>query len=244
MSEGLKIAKASFAKSLKSNQEPAQLAPLDGAGRGCFETGDEKLFISLSLANLPDHGLIYFEIFHKDTIQARAAILDFAQVPAAVRHRSPVFLGTYWEPQSRVISEQYRFVFYYQADEHSAPRLLGQYAFRINPPADAIASRITSVVVTGGATATHDPLPAPAHFAPDQPVYLVMQGDLGLGTLLMVQWDRGGEGMVQSLTLTKNQPNLKFSLYFLPDSGWTPGNHQATVFCNDQEVGRYPFLVK
>ena len=244
MSEGLKIAKASFAKSLKSNQEPAQLAPLDAAGRGCFDADDEKLCISLHLVNLPAHGLVYFEIFLKDHLQARAAILDFAQVPAALRQKSPVFLGTFWEPQSRVISDHYRFVFYYQADQQSAPQVLGQYDFCIRPPADAIASRISAVVVTAGATATHDPLPAPAHFAPDQAVYLCMQGDLGKGTLLMVQWDRGGEGMAQSITLTKNQPGLKFALHFLPDHGWTPGSHLATVFLNDQEVGRYPFLVK
>lgn len=244
MSEGLKIAKASFAKSLKSNQEPAQLAPLDAAGRGCFDADDEKLCISLHLVNLPAHGLVYFEIFLKDHLQARAAILDFAQVPAALRQKSPVFLGTFWEPQSRVISDHYRFVFYYQAEKESAPQVLGQYDFCIRPPKDAIDSKIRAVVVTAGATATHDPLPAPAHFAPDQAVYLCMQGDLGRGTLLMVQWDRGGEGLAQSITLTKNQANLKFSLHFLPDHGWTPGNHLATVFLNDQEVGRYPFLVK
>lgn len=244
MSSGLRIDKARFAKSLKPNQEPAQLASVDAAGRGCFDADDEKIFISLSLADLPESGVIFFEVAHKDNLQARAAILDFAQVPPALRKRAPLFLGTYWEPQSRIPSDHYRYSFYYQANERSDPQALGQYAFCIKPPADAIASQLRSVVVTGATTAEHEPLPAPAHFAPTQPVYLAMQGDLGRGTLLMVQWDRGGEGMVQSITLTKNQPSLKFSLHFLPSSGWTPGPHLATVFLNDQEVGRYPFQVK
>ena len=243
MSEGLKIVKATFAKSLTPNQEPAQLAPVDAGGRGTFEVTDEKLYISLALANLPAKGWLLFEVLHKDTPQVRAVLADFAQVPAAARAHTPIFLGTYWEPESRIISDHFGFAFYYKADEQAAPQLLGRYGLRIVPAADALQSRIAQVVLTAGATPTHAPLPAPAEFSRNQPVYLVMQGDLGKGSHLSVQWDRGGQGMTQSIRLTHNQPNQKFSLYFLPETGWSPGNHQATVFLNDQEVGRYSFRV-
>lgn len=243
MSEGLKIVKATFAKSLTPNQEPAQPAQVDAAGRGTFEVTDEKLYISLALADLPHKGFLLFEVLHKDTPQVRAVLADFAQVPAAARARSPVFLGTYWEPEARIISDQYVFAFYFKPDEQSAPQPLGRYGLSIVPPAGALRSRIASVVLTGGATPTHDPLPAPAQFGFNQPVYLVMRGDLGKGSHLSVQWDRGGQGMTQSIHLTQNQKDQKFSLYFLPETGWSTGDHQATVFLNDQEVGRYTFRV-
>ena len=238
MSEGLKIVKATFAKSLTPNQEPAQPAPVDPAGRGTFEVTDEKLYISLALASLPPKGWLLFEVLHKDTPQVRAVLADFAQVPAAARARSPVFLGTYWEPEARIISDQFVFAFYFKADEQAAPQLLGRYGLCIVPPTGALKSRIASVVLTGGATPTHDPLPAPAQFAFNQPVYLVMHGDLGKGSHLSVQWDRGGEGMSQSIHLTQNQKDQKFTLYFVPEVGWAAGDHQATIFLDDQEVGR------
>lgn len=240
----LRITQAIFAKSLTPHQEAEQPVPTDAAGKASFDTNAKKICISLLLTNLPNKGRLVFEVLQQNESQAKAVLVDFANVPQAVREKPSVWLGSFWEPTVRLISENYLFLFYYQADEQSPQQLLGRYGFRIVPPADAIPSRIESVVVAAGETATHDAVPAPAAFALDQPVYLVMKGDLGTGSHLGFQWDRGGPKMSFSIPVVKNQKDNKFSVYFLPDGGWSPGSHEVTVFLNDQIVDRYFFKVK
>lgn len=240
----LHITQAIFAKGLTPNQEAAQPVPADAGGKASFDTSAEKICISLSLVSLPNKGRLLFEVLQQNEPQAKAVLVDFANVPQPVREKPSVWLGAFWEPEARVISENYSFLFYYQVDEHSPQKLLGTYGFRIVPPTDAIPSHIESVVVAAGETDAHDAVPAPVAFALDQPVYLVLRGDLGKGSRLGFQWDRGGPKMSFSVPVVKNQKDNKFSVYFLPDGGWSPGSHQVTVFLNDKIVGRYSFAVK
>lgn len=243
MSNGPTILKAVFAKSLKPGQDPAQMAPVEG-GKAKFDQQDKAIFISLELANLPKEGALLFEVVHKNEPQQRSALVDFSSVSEELRKRSSVFLGAQWEPNVRMIGDQYAFHFYYQAKQDQPPVLIGTYPFKIAAPADAIPSRIASVKLASGETEAHDPLPAPAKFAKNQAVYLVFQGDLGKGSYLGLQWDRGGKGMSNSYPLTQNQKGQKFSLFFMPDGGWKTGPHQVTVFMDGEEVSRLSFQVE
>lgn len=237
------VLRATFAKSLKPGQDPGQTAPVQ-AGLARFEQADKTIFLSVEMNQLPTDGTLSYSVLLREDPQQQQTVLDFSTIPEDARKKPSVFLGLSWKPKFPLISRQYTMRVSYHPKGANTPTMLGTYPFEIAAPADAISSKITSVALAAGETPNHDPIAAPAQFRPDQPVYLVMRGDLGKGSFLGIQWDRGGEGMSQAIPLQQNQKGAAFSVYFLPQAGWTPGSHKVSVFLNDGQVWNGSFVVK
>jgi hypothetical protein len=70
----------------------------------------------------------------------------------------------------------------YRAEVFYDDQPLGEYAFRVVPPPEAIPSQVTGVALALGADENYDPIEPTTTFAFDQKVYLAGEGDLGLDT--------------------------------------------------------------
>jgi hypothetical protein len=105
---------------------------------------------------------------------------------------------------------------------------------------------VTQAGLAKGVDADYNPVEPATVFAPDEAVFLVGRGDLGVGTWLQAEWTVGGEldeAGTRSLTAEENLEDVPFSFSFLPEGGWPAGEHTVVLIMNDQEVGRYTFTV-
>ncbi len=207
-------------------------------------TPEQGVYVVMTLKGRPT-GTMMGRFYQGDTLLGEAD-LDLEDIDDA-----PLFtIGgkTYvhfsWTPDPGTvirISDAYRVEVFHDDD------LVGSYPFSVVPPADAIPSQIQEVVLARGVDDDYNPIEPTTTFAPDEAVYVLMRGDFGLHTWLETEWyvngqpDETGPG---SVTVTEDGSDKSIYFYFVPDDGWPVGEHQAVVTMNDEEVGRYDFMVE
>lgn len=231
---GIEVLEATFAHGLGEQMEPVD--------PGADFAPDETVYLSVKIKGRPKTGLVAAHFFWGEIPIAEATV-DLADANSGVLFSigEDTYAGytlTHTEPFP--LSDNYRA----DLDYNGAP--LGSAPFRVVPPAGAIPSQITEVVLAKGADADYNPVEPSTEFAFDETVYLVGRGDLGVGTWLQAEWYVDGqvdEAGTRSLTMEENYQDVPFTFSFLPEGGWPEGEHEAVLIMNDREVGRFPFTV-
>ena len=204
---------------------------------------DETVYLSVQIKGRPKAGVVSAHFYLGDTLIVEGKV-DLADVNSGViLSIGEVTYATFEFSHTEAIpiSDNYRADLFYDG----AP--LGSAAFQVVPPAGAIPSRITQVVLAKGADADYNPVEPATVFAFDQEVWLVGRGDLGLSTWMEADWYVGGQldaAGTRSMTLDGNAPDVPFAFSYLPEGGWPAGEHWVVLILNDQEVGRYRFTVQ
>lgn len=231
---GIELLEAVFAHGLGEEMQPVE----PGADFG----PDETVHLSLQIKGRPQEGLVTARFYWHDSFIAEASV-DLADANSGLLFSTgeDTYAGyTLTHEQPFPLSDQYRAEVFYNDQP------LGTYPFQVVPPPEAIPSQVTQVTLALGADENYDPVEPTTTFAPDQTVYLVGEGDLGLATWLQADWYVSGqweEAGTRSLTLEENITGAGFTFYFLPEGGWPPGEHFVILTMNDQEVGRYSFTI-
>jgi hypothetical protein len=231
---GIELLEAIFAHGLTEEMQPVD----PGADFG----PDETVYLSLQIKGRPKEGLVTARFYWHDSFIAEAGV-DLADVNSGLLFSigEDTYAGyTLTHEQPFPLSDQYR------AEVFFNDQPLGTYPFQVVPPLEAIPSQVTQVTLALGADENYDPVEPTTTFAPDQTVYLVGEGDLGLATWLQADWYVSGqldETGTRSLTLEENISGAGFTFSFLPEGGWPLGEHFAILTMNDQEVGRYSFTI-
>jgi hypothetical protein len=232
---GIEVLEATFAHGLSE-----EMGPVDP---GADFAPDETVYLSVKIKGRPEAGLVKADFYLGDTFIVEGSV-DLADVNSGVifsigEDTYAGFEFTHTEPIP--ISDNYRAELFYDG----VP--LGGAPFRVVPPAEAIPSQITQVMLAKGTDADYNPVEPGTIFSTDQEVYLVGRGDLGLATWIEAQWYVNGQlddAGTRSLTLEGNYQDVPFSFSFVPEGGWPLGEHWVVLTMNDQEVGRYTFTVQ
>lgn len=230
----IQILEATFAHGLGEEMQPVD----PGADFG----PDETIYLSLRIKGRPKEGMVSARFYWQDTLIAEASV-DLADVSGGVIFSigEDTYVGytlTHEEPFP--LGEGYR------AEVSYNDQTLATYPFHVVPPPEAIPSHITAVTLARGADDNYNPIDATTTFVPDEAVYLVGRGDLGLATWLQGEWYVGGQlddAGTRSLTLEENASDSGFVFYYLPEGGWPAGEHFVVLTMNGVEVGRYTFTV-
>lgn len=231
---GIQVLEATYAHGLSEEMQP--LNP--GADFGSAET----VYLSLKIKGRPQQGLVSARFYWHEDLIAEAAV-DLADTNSGLLFSfgEDTYVGyTLTHDEPFPLSDQYR------AEVLFNGQPLGTYPFRVVPPPEAILSQVTQVTLARGADENYNPIEPTTAFAFDEEVYLVGQGDLGLGTWLQAEWYVNGQldpSGTRHLPMDENIPGAGFIFSFLPEGGWPAGEHFAVLTMNDQEVGRYALTV-
>jgi hypothetical protein len=231
---GIEVLEATFAHGLSEAMEPVN--------PGTGFAPDETVYLSVEIKGRPKAGVVTSRFYLGDTLIVEGSV-DLADVNSGLIFSvgENTYAGySFTHTESLPLSDNYRADLFYDG----AP--LGSAAFQVVPPAGAIPSQITQVVLAKGTDADYNPVEPSTVFSSDQEVSLVGRGDLGVATWLEAEWYVGGElddAGTRSLTLEENAQDVPFAFSFLPEGGWPVGEHWAVLIMNDEEVGRYAFTV-
>jgi hypothetical protein len=229
---GIEILEATFAHGLSEEMQPVD----PGADFG----PDETVYLSLRIKGRPETGVVTARFYWDDAPIAEAGV-DLSDLNSGLIFSigEDTYVGyTLTHEDPFPLSDHYRAEVFYDGEP------LGNYAFSVVPPPEAIASQVEEVTLALGVDDSYNPVEAATTFALDETVYLVGRGDLGLATWLQADWFVSGaldDAGTRSLTLEENTPDTGFAFSFLPEGGWPPGDHFVVLTMNDQEVGRYAF---
>jgi len=231
---GVQILEATFAHGLSEEMQPME--------PGADFAPDETVYLSLKIKGRPKEGLVTARFYWHDEFIAEADV-DLSDVNSGLLFSvgENTYAGyTLTHVQPFPISEEYRAEVFYDGQP------LGTYPFHIAPSPEAIPSQIKQVTLARGAAEDYNPIEPTTTFAPDEDVYLVGRGDLGLATWLQAEWYVSGqldEAGTRSLTLEENALDTGFVFSYLPAGDWPTGEHTVVLTMNDVEVGRYSFTI-
>jgi len=233
---GVEILEATFAKDVDEDGNP--LDP------GNEFAPDETVYLVLTLEGQPKEGTVTGRFYLGDEFLGEADV-DLADLSSGVIFSigGNTYVNFWMAADSdapSIISEAYRIEVFYDDEP------LGDYSFRVVPPSDAVPSQVKEVTLARGADEDYNPIEPATTFAPDEDVYIVGRGDIGLYTWLQVEWYVDGqldEAGTNSITAEENVSDAGFYFSYVPDAGWPVGEHQVALILNDQEVGRYDFTV-
>jgi len=232
---GIEILEATFTRGLDEDGQPvdsvSEFAP------------DETVYLVLTFTGRPK-GIVTSRFYRSDVFLGEADV-DLADLSSGVVFS--IGENTYvnfWMAADAdapsIISEAYRIEVFYDDEP------VGDYPFRVVPPPGAVPSRVREVTLARGADANYNPIEPATTFAPDEEVYVVGRGDIGLYTRLQVAWYVNGqldEAGSNSITAEENATDAGFYFSYVPDAGWPGGEHQVVLIVNGEEVGRYDFAI-
>ncbi|MBN1976188.1 MAG: hypothetical protein JW918_02205 [Anaerolineae bacterium] len=204
---------------------------------------DEKIWLSIVLKGRPKEGVVAVQFYLHDEVVAEAEA-DLADVNSSVIFSigEDTYVNFWLEGDDTLpISQAYRADVFYDGG------LVDSYTFSVVPPAGAIPSVIREAALARGVDDDYNPIEPAATFAPDEKVYLVARGDLGVYTWLRAEWYVGGEldeEGTRQIVSSEDSADTGFFFSYLPEGGWPEGEHQVVLTMNDEEVGRYDFAVK
>jgi hypothetical protein len=234
--KGIDVQSATFALGL--DDEGQAVNPVDEFAP------DQKIYLVLTFKGSP-RGIVTGEFYRGDEFLGKADI-DLSDVEGgSVFSIGETIYVNFWmeadsEQPSR-IGDDYRIDVFYDGD------FVDSYPFEVVPPADALPSEIKEVTLAQGADDDYNAIGPTAVFAPDEEVFMVGEGDLGLYSQLKAEWYVDGEldeEGTRSLTLQENTSDAGFFFSFLPDEGWPLGEHEAALLLDGDEVGRYAFTIE
>jgi hypothetical protein len=233
---GVEVLETTFARDIDEDGQP--INPCDDF------TPDEAVHFSLTLKGRPKEGTVTGRFYRGDEFLGEANV-DLSDLNSGVifsiGENSYLHFWMNASPDApSIISENYRIDVSYEDQP------IGSYSFRVVPPPDATPSQIREATLARGADADYNPTEPATTFAPDEEIYLVGRGDLGLYTRLKAEWYVEGqldETGTRSITAQENAADTGFYFSHAPDEGWPEGEHQAVLIMNDEEVGRYDFTI-
>lgn len=232
---GVEVQRVTFAHDLDDEMRPVD--------PGSEFIPDETVYLSVLLTGRTEGGVVTARFYRHDELLAEADV-DLADIDSGAIFTSgeDTYVG-YWltHDGALLIGQAYRADVFYNDES------LGSYDFRVVPPSDAIPSEVQEVTLARGSDPDYNPIEPTNTFAPDEEVYLVGRGDFGLFTWLMVEWYVDGqldEAGTHRITLDEDASDAGFFFSFMPEEGWPLGEHQVALTMNDQEVGRYDFMIE
>jgi len=205
---------------------------------------DETIHLSIKLKGTPKEGLVTAHFFFQDQ-EISAATVDLAQ---ARKEQGLIFAigGNTFVGFSLTPEEPFPIDQDYRAEVLLNDAPAGTYPFAVVPPADAIPSRVRQATLAQNVTEDYQPVDPTNTFAPTDEVFLVGRMDLGIFSTLEANWfvrDTLDEDGTRTLTAQENLEDTEFYFSFLPEDGWSEGEHQVVLLIDGQEVSRYTFTV-
>jgi hypothetical protein len=204
---------------------------------------DDTVYLSLVVKGRPKEGIVTAQFYIHDESIGEVE-LDLSDVNEGVifSFGEDTYMN-FWvsKDDGLPISQAYRADVYYE-DE-----LIDSYTFSVVPPSDATPAVLREATLARDVDDDYNPIEPTTTFAPDEKVFLVAQADVGTYTWLKVEWYVDGELDEEGTKeITSNEDKTDVGLFFsyLPDGGWPEGDHQAALFMNDEQVGRYDFTVR
>lgn len=234
--EGVEVLDATFALDL--DDEGRALDPVSDFAP------DEKVYLVLTLKGRPS-GTMTGHFYRGDTSLGEAdVVLDDVNSGVVFSIGESTYVNFWMAPDpgsTSRISDNYRIEVFYE-DE-----LVGTYPFGIVPPSDAIPSEVQDVTLARGVDSDYSPVEPSTTFGPDEEVYIVARGDVGLYSWFEVEWYVDGkldEAGTHSITAQENASGVGLYFSYVPEGGWPLGEHQVALIMNDEEVGRYDFTIE
>lgn len=203
----------------------------------------ETVYLTVDIHGRPESGIVSAEAYWNDQFVSSVDI-DLADVNSGVivSVGENTYVSITLTPDADwPISKNYTFFVTINGEK------LGEYPFTVIPPADAIPSVIDTVTLAKDVDEYFNPIDSTTTFTATDPVFLVANGDFGRDTWFNVLWTISGESLVDCNTIIKaDQDYPDDGLFFScePDAGWPTGEHNVTLFMNDELVGTYPFTVE
>jgi hypothetical protein len=232
---GLEILEATFAHGLDDDGGPVD--------PGTEFTPDETVYLSLVAKGRPKEGIVSARFYMGEEALGEVE-LDLSDVNEGVifSFGENTYLN-FWvsKDEGIPISEAYR------ADVTYDGEFIDSYTFSVAPPADAIPAVIQEVTLARDVDDDYNPVQPTTTFAPDEEVFLVGRGDIGVYTWLRVTWYVDGEldeEGTRRFTATENKEDVGFFFSHLPEGNWPEGEHEVVLTVNDEEIGRYAFTIR
>jgi hypothetical protein len=231
---GIEVKEVTFAHGLSEEMQPVD--------PGSDFDPTETIYLSVRLKGRPKEGVVAARFFWGEDFIAEAEV-DLSDVNSGLIFSigEDTYVGyTLTHETPFPVSGGYRAEVFYNEEA------LGSYDFRVVPPAEAIPTEITSVTLAKGADENYDPIDPATTFTTGEAVYLVGHGDLGLATWLQADWYVDGqldEAGTRNFSLEENVADVGFAFSYLPEGGWTAGEHFVVLTVNGEEIGRYTFTI-
>ncbi len=232
---GIQVREATFAHGLADDGGPVD--------PGTEFTPDKTVYLSLVVKGRPKEGTVSAQFYMGEELIAEADI-DLSDVNEGVIFS--IGEDTYvnfWLSSDDALSISRA----WRADVSYDDEFIDSYTFSVVAPTDAIPSVIREATLARGVDDDYNPIEPTDTFGPDEKVYLVARGDIGLYTWLETKWYVNGdldEAGTNSITAEENKTDAGFFFSYLPEGGWPEGEHQVILMMNDEEVGRYDFTIK
>lgn len=231
----MELKKAVYCHGLAEDQSPKDVAE-------SFKQ-DDTIFLSVQLKGRPKSGEVAAKFMFRDDLIAEAKV-DVATVNKGVifSFGEDTFVGFDVKPnQPLPVGACYRTVVTFDG------KPLGEFPFRVAPPAEAIPSKLLSSTLAKGADEERKPVDETREFGGEDKVFLVGKAHLGLASWLEATWSVDGkvdDAGTRSFTLKENKENVPFTFSFIPAGGWPAGEHEVSLQLNGEEVAREKFTVK
>lgn len=223
---------ATFTKKLGENQEPVE--PTESF------YPDETVYISLEFEGRPENGIVRSEFFWGDESIA-AAEVDFADVNSGVLISigQSTYASFNLSPnQPFPVSNNYRVVSTLDGED------LGEFPYSVVQPEGSIPSKIATAVLATDHV-DYEPTEETDVFAPDQQVFLVGRGDLGVGAWMKAELYADGTLVEDAVTtlgpIEEDASDTGFAFDFTPEGTWGDGEYEVVLYLNDEEVERLSF---
>jgi len=203
----------------------------------------ETVYLTVDIHGRPESGVVSAEAYWNEQFISSVDI-DLADVNSGVIMSvgENTYASITLTPSADwPISKNYKFLVSINGEK------LGEYPFTVVPPEDAIPSVINAVSLSKDVDENFNPIDPTTTFAAPEPVFLVANGDFGRDTWFNIVWTVSGDSLVDCNTVIKaDQDYPDDGLYFscAPDTGWPAGEHNVTLYMNDELVGTYTFTVE
>jgi hypothetical protein len=227
------LEQAVFTKRLNDDKSAAE--PTEAFGPA------DTVHLSLELKGRPKKGVVRAKFLFRDEIINEAKV-DLSKESLPDDPGVNVFVAFSLKPKEPFpVSAQYRV----ETMLDTIP--LGTFRFRVDPPADAIASRIEKTVLVKEMPEDLAEAGDAAAFASDDVVILAGVADLGKLSWLQAEWFINGrrtDEATQTLAYEENKQASVFHFKHRPEGGWKPGRHEVALLLNGKEVARKLFSVR
>jgi len=203
----------------------------------------DVVYLTVDIHGRPDSGVVSAEAYWNDQFISSVDVdLSDANSGVIMSVGENTYASITLTPTTDwPISKNYTFLVSINGEK------LGEYPFTVVPPADAIPSVIDAVALSKDVDENFNPINPTTTFATMDPVFLVANGDFGKDTWFNILWTVSGDSLVDCNTVIKaDQDYPDDGLYFscAPDTGWPAGEHNVTLYMNDELIGTYIFTVE
>lgn len=233
--DGIQITGAFLSRRLDSDLQPVNPAVVF--------TPEESIYLTLRISGHPKSGNLSTRFFYGNQFIGGSSIdltgSDDNLLRRIGQNSQAAFPLRY--PQALLISP------YYSVEVFINDQLVADIPFEVQPPADAIPTRVESILMAKDKDGELQPLTVDEAFDPQDMVFLIGQGDFGRLSWLQAEWYIGDDLVQQCttyLSMTRNYNNERFLFQCALDEGWPPGTHAIVLVADDEIITREVFEVR